>query len=147
MTRAGEEHERRRRTRALIDRMLEQRQQMLLLYEQVAGIAPYRGEQTAPDVLEEFSQVLVDYMAAGHFGLYARIAEGTERRRGVLTVAGELYARIAQTTETAMAFNDAYDRGGKKGLTEELSTWLSKLGEDLAVRIELEDRLIEELLA
>ena len=138
--------ERRSRTRALIDKMMAERQELLLLYEKLAGIAPYAASDPDAAALREFSQVLVDYIASGHFGLYARISDGTERRRGVLSTASELYARIAQTTETAVAFNDAYERAGKQGLTEELSTWLSKLGEDLAVRIELEDRLIEQLM-
>ena len=141
-----ERDERRGRTRTLIDTMLAERQGLLMLYEKVAGIAPYSGGQPDATTLPEFSQALVDYIASGHFGLYGRISEGTERRKGVLSTASELYSRIAQTTETAIAFNDAYERAGKQGLTDELSTWLSKLGEDLAVRIELEDRLIAQLL-
>ena len=35
------------------------------------------------DVLNDFLEILVDYIASGHFGLYRRIAEGTERRSPV----------------------------------------------------------------
>ena len=138
--------ERRRQTRALIDKMLEERQQMLILYERVAGVPPYEKEAAGPNVLREFSQILVDYIAAGHFGLYERIADGKERRRGVVTLAEKLYPRISKTTDSAVGFNDAYERSGKAGLNAELSALLSTLGEELAVRIELEDQLIQEML-
>jgi len=138
--------ERRTRTRALIEKMLAERQQMLVLYERVAGIEPYAEQKPKKELLEEFSQILVDYIAAGHFSLYERIAEGRERRRGVIKLAEELYPRIANTTQAAIDFNDAYEQSPGSGLTEELAVHLSKLGEELAVRIELEDRLIEEML-
>jgi regulator of sigma D len=136
--------ERRQGTRELIARLLEERQQMWVLYERVAGIEPYAHE---PDVrrLEEFVQVLVDYIAAAHFGLYERIVNGEERRRGLFDLARDLYPRIAEITEIAVAFNDKYESGvpvaGKGALVEDLS----KLGESLATRIELEDRLIARL--
>lgn len=141
-----QQQERRSGTRDLIDKMLTERQQMLVLYERVAGVAPYADELAGDDVLREFSQILVDYIASGHFGLYERIADGNERRRGVVQLAQELYPRIADTTRAAVDFNDAYEGSGKSGLSDELAGKLSKLGEELAVRIELEDKLIAEML-
>ena len=83
-----EQRERRSGTRALIDKMLTERQQMLVLYERVAGVVPYGEESVSDELLREFSQILVDYIASGHFGLYERIADGNERRRGVVKLAG-----------------------------------------------------------
>lgn len=142
-----EQRERRSGTRALIDKMLTERQQMLVLYERVAGVVPYGEESVSDELLREFSQILVDYIASGHFGLYERIADGKERRRGVVKLAEELYPRIANTTQAAVAFNDAYEDCSGKGLNEDLAQRLSKLGEELALRIELEDKLIAEMLA
>ena len=139
--------ERRRQTRALIDKMLEERQQMLVLFERVAGVPPYEKEAAGPKVLREFSQILVDYIAAGHFGLYERIAEGKERRQRVVAVAEEVYPRLAETTEAAIAFNDTYEASAKDGLTGAIAAEITGLGEVIATRIELEDRIIAELLA
>ena len=139
--------ERRSGTQALVEKLLEDRSRLLVLYEQLAGVEPYSDGLPTADKVREFSQLLVDYMAAGHFGLYERIAEGKERRQRVVAVADEAYPRIVESTDAAIAFNDTYDRSEKDGLTGELAAQLPTLGELLATRIELEDRVIAELLA
>jgi regulator of sigma D len=126
--------------------MLSERQRMLVLFERLAGVAPYADEMPDDKLLREFSQILVDYIASGHFGLYERISEGKERRRGVVELAEELYPRIANTTQVAVEFNDVYEKMNGESMDGELNNMLSKLGEELAVRIELEDQLITEML-
>ena len=141
-----EQGERRSGTRALIDKMLTERQRMLVLFERLAGVEPYADERPNDTLLQEFSQILVDYIASGHFGLYERINEGKERRRGVVKLADQLYPRIANTTQVAIAFNDVYEKSNGERISSELTQMLSNLGEELAVRIELEDQLISEML-
>jgi len=143
---AQEQRERRSGTRTLIDKMLTERQRMLVLFERVAGVEPYADEMPNDDLLQEFSQILVDYIASGHFGLYERISEGKERRRGIVKLAEELYPRIANTTQVAIEFNDVYEKANGNSISDNLSNMLSKLGEELAVRIELEDQLISEMI-
>jgi len=143
---AQEQRERRSGTRTLIDKMLTERQRMLVLFERVAGVEPYADEMPNDDLLQEFSQILVDYIASGHFGLYERISEGKERRRGIVKLAEELYPRIANTTQVAIEFNDVYEKANGESISDNLSNMLSKLGEELAVRIELEDQLISEMI-
>ncbi|NIM27858.1 MAG: Rsd/AlgQ family anti-sigma factor [Gammaproteobacteria bacterium] len=140
------QHERRSGTRALIDKMLSERQQMLVLFARVARVEPYADEMPNSELLQEFSQILVDYIASGHFGLYERISEGKERRRGVVELAEQLYPRIANTTQVAVEFNDAYEKSNGEDKGGVLTKMLDKLGEELAVRIELEDQLISEML-
>ena len=96
--------ERRDQTRTAIDRLLEERQKVLVHYERVAGVQPFDDDLPSPDLLERFSQLLMDYIASGHFGLYQRITEGTERRQSVIDVVEELYPKIAATTEKALDF-------------------------------------------
>jgi len=141
-----EQRDRRSGTRSLIDKMLSERQRMLVLYERLAGVEPYADELPNDALLEEFSQILVDYIASGHFGLYERISKGKERRRGILDLAEELYPRIANTTQVAIEFNDVCEKSNGERMSGNLSSMLSKLGEELAVRIELEDQLISEML-
>jgi regulator of sigma D len=141
-----EQQDRRSGTRSLIDRMLSQRQKMLVLFERCAGIEPYSDERPNDELLQEFSQILVDYIASGHFGLYERISEGKERRRGIVELAEQLYPRIANTTQVAVEFNDIYEKSNGIEIGGDMLTVLSKLGEELAVRIDLEDQLISEML-
>ena len=90
--------------------------------------------------------MLVDYIAVGHFSLYERIVNGTERRRELAKLALDLYPRIADTTTTALDFNDKYDCGDHFEVTDSFKSDLSHLGEELALRIDLEDKLIAQLI-
>ena len=136
--------DRRSATRELIDHLLKERQEMWVLYERLAGVGPDK-HKAEPGRLEEFAQVLVDYIAAGHFGLYERIVSGQERRKSVVGVAEELYPKIALTTDVSVAFNDKYEGKQPDAVSEELARDLSSLGESLATRTELEDQLIATL--
>ena len=78
--------------------------------------------------------------------LYARVAEGKERRAEVLRIAKESYPRIAEITQRAVDFNDKYDRSEDDPASGALEADLSRLGEELAVRFELEDQLFRALL-
>ena len=114
------------------------------LSERLAGVGPDKRKADL-DRLREFGQVLVDYIAAGHFGLYERIVSGQERRKGVVETAEDLYLKIAFTTDLSVAFNDKYDGKDLDSVTDELARDLSSLGESLATRTELEDELIAKL--
>jgi len=134
--------ERRRGSRDLVEKLISERTEMLATFCRLAGIEPYTANKPVQKLLQEFCQILVDYVAAGHFALYERIVAGTERRRGLSELAVEIYPRIATSTDNALDFNDKYDCGDHCTALESLGADLSRLGEELAVRIELEDRLL-----
>ncbi len=137
--------ERRAGSRELVRKLLAERTEMLVLFCRLAGLEPFKEEKqrtSAQRLLQEFCQVLVDYIAAGHFGLYERIANGSERRQALAELAARYYPRIAETTDAALAFNDKYDCEDHCELTADLANDLSHLGEQLAARIELEDQLL-----
>ncbi len=139
--------ERRNRSRHFVTSLVTERQELLVRFSGLAGgLEPYAPKGKTATLLTQFCQVLVDYIAAGHFGLYERISRGEERRRGVADIAARIYARIAASTEAALAFNDRYD--GEKGCADlsDLADRLSKLGEELATRIDLENQLLERLM-
>ena len=96
-------------------------------------------------MLTEFSQILVDYVSLGHFGVYERILKGNERRTQVLTVAKDIYPEFSATTEAAISFNDKYENLDTMTVFDNLEQELSALGENLAKRIDLEDKLCELL--
>ncbi len=145
-TQAGE---RRTGTQDIVDKLLAERQEVLVLFCRLAGLQnPYdKVGQSSKDLLQEFCQVLVDYSAFSHFEIYQRIVAGEERRAQVIQTAEEVYSRIAEASEVAVAFNDKYDAADHLLNLDHLSQDLSLLGEELAMRIEMEDRIIAALTA
>ena len=137
--------DRRERTHEMVRKLLGERQEMLSMFCRVAGLEPYSDTSPGADVLQEFCQVLVDYSAFGHFEIYERIVAGRERRGQVVSVAREVYPRIAEASEVAVEFNDKYDASHHSLDLQQLDSDLCKLGEELAVRIEMEDRIIQAL--
>ena len=97
-------------------------------------------------MLTEFSQLLVDYISLGHFGIYERLLAGNERRSAVLSLAQDIYPELSKTTDAAIAFNDKYENSAQTLENGDLQQDLSILGENLALRIDLEDRLCAMLL-
>ena len=139
-----EVQERRSQGNELIQHMLKERNQLFSLLLQVSSEDD--GSSQSVNDLEEFVQVLVDYIAAAHFGLYERIIEGKERRKSVSDLAVKIYPRIEKTTEIALAFDEKYNSENDELDLSEFQKDLSLLGEELTARIELEDQLIELLL-
>jgi len=142
----ADNNERRTRTRGMVDKLLIERQEMLALFCQVAGLEPYTPGEMSQRKLRRFCQVLMDYMAFGHFEILARISRGEEKRSSVVKVAEEVYEKILEATEYAVAFNDKYD-SPTDDECKQLQNDLSILGEELAARIELEDRLVAAMTA
>ena len=143
--------DRRARTRKEIKQLINERNEVLSLYCSIAvsdGNKITSADEIDKDTLQEFCQILIDYIATGHFELYSRISEGKERRTDIITLANAIYPRIEKTTLSAVEFNDAYegDREFDSNLKNMLPQQLSTLGEELATRIDLEDKLINTLL-
>jgi regulator of sigma D len=144
-------NERRARTRKEIKQLLEERNNVLSQFYNLAKISEDSAKDSNEtlELLEEFCQELVDYMAIGHFELYRRIEEGNERRNEIIELAEKIMPQINGTTQVAIAFNDIYDN--TESINEDaftkLPNYLAKLGEELATRIDLEDQFINTLLA
>jgi regulator of sigma D len=145
-TQENEIQERRAASYELIQHMLKERNQLLSLLLQVSSDSSENKPAQLGADLEDFIQVLVDYIAAGHFGLYGRIAEGKERRKAVSELAVETYPRIEQTTQIALAFDEKYNLENENRTFDNFAKDVSMLGEELTTRIELEDQLIQLLL-
>jgi regulator of sigma D len=146
---AAQSQERRTGTKRLVERLTSERAEMLARFCQVAGLEPFKQDKSEKPprvLLDEFCQLLVDYIAAGHFSLYERIVNGKERRRDTAKLAEDLYPRINQSTDAAITFNDKYDSEKYPEISDELEGDLSRLGEELAKRIELEDQLLKALM-
>ncbi|MGD8589100.1 MAG: Rsd/AlgQ family anti-sigma factor [Chromatiales bacterium] len=138
--------ERRKGTQEMINKLLSERQEVLVMFCQVAGLEPYTRTQSLDNLLQTFCQILVDYTAFGHFEVFGRIGNGNERRVRVIQMAEEIYPAFVEATETAVNFNDKYDISDHQLVLDRLADDLSELGETLATRIELEDKLVSCML-
>jgi regulator of sigma D len=142
-----QQKERRDGTQDMVQKLLDERQEMLAMFCRVAGLEPFTHKAPNVDLLQEFCALLVDYSAFCHFEIYERIVDGRERRGQVVEVAREVYPRIAEASEAAVEFNDKYDASDHTLDLDQLENDLGRLGEELAIRIEMEDRIIEALTA
>ncbi len=143
--------DRRARLHHTIDALVKLRQDVVISYCRMAGVSAFEerdieNHAIKPDQLRNFCQVMVDYTAMGHFEVYQRIIEGKERRQAVKDVAKEVYPAIAETTDYLVDFNDKFDafEGSPEDL-EMLAEDLSRLGQIIAVRGELEDQILAAL--
>jgi len=140
--------ERRSRSESIEEHLTDERADMLVQFCRIAGVEPWEDQHSAEELksmLQQFCEILVDYLAAGHFGLYQRFIDGEERREEIRALAEKLYPQISETTQMALDFNDKYESEEHKKLDQSFSDDLSKLGQALAVRIELEDQLLSAI--
>ena len=133
--------------RHLVTALQEERSAVWAMYCKMAEMKPFfaDSEKLRP-LLSRFSQLLIDYVSLGHFGIYEHLLTEQQQQAEVLTYANRIYPAFSNTTASAISFNDAYDDGKRNFKTEHLESDLSRLGEHLARRMELEDRLCSMLL-
>jgi regulator of sigma D len=135
--------ERRVRSQQDIGKLVESRNETLTILSDLASKQPFKTDHNTQILLQNFCESLIDYTASAHFQLYRHIDEEKERREPVQKIAGEIYPRISDITQSILDFNDKYDCEDHCSDLTELAHDLSKLGEMLADRIEMEDRLIK----
>lgn len=137
--------ERRYAAKTKLTNLMGARTETLTLYNQLAGMRPFKPDQEIQMALQEFCEALVDYTASAHFQLYRFIDEGTERRTKVLEIAKQVYPSISDTTQQILDFNEKYDCEEHCGDLADLDADLSNLGEILADRILYEDQVISAI--
>jgi regulator of sigma D len=138
--------DRREKTQNLINKLVEERHEMMILFCEIAGVEPYGHGKSVDSLMEEFCQILVDYVALGQFELFKRITDKSERREEVTKIADKMYSKFINAAILAVDFNDKYDTKEKSKIIDDLDADLTKLGATLAVRFELEDQMIMAML-
>lgn len=143
--------DRRARLQATIDSLIKLRQDVVVSYCKLSGVSSFDKRDVENHAinakqLRSFCQIMVDYTAMGHFEVYQRIIEGKERRVAVKQASDEVYPAIAETTDFLVDFNDKYDAfEGSEEDIEMLAKDLSRLGQIIAIRGELEDQILDAL--
>jgi len=129
----------------IIDHWLEERQQLISAFVHL----PEQPVETGlSEQVEQFCELLVDYLSSGHFEVYEQLLrEGSEFDDGSVEEAQKLFPRIQLSTDAALDFNDKYASADilNVRLVQEMAQDLSDLGEQLEERFELEDQMIEVL--
>ncbi|MBN0988350.1 sigma D regulator [Amphritea pacifica] len=129
----------------IIDNWLEERRKLISFF---VSLPQQNVQETLNDKIQEFCQLMMDYISSGHFEVYEQLLkQGSEFNDGSLEKAQALFPKIQASTDAALDFNDIYS--GFEGVTlqemYELTCQLSSLGEALEERFSLEDTMIEIL--
>ena len=127
--------DRRIRTKKEIKQLIAERNTVL---SQLYNLSHYTDDHdtenagTILELLQDFCQDMIDYIATGHFEIYRRIEEGNERRHEILELSDEVFYKISNTTKVAINFNDLYDTSNEFNteILKNLSPQLSELGEN-----------------
>lgn len=128
----------------LVTKLLVARQESLVLFNKLASLKPFSSAKPVQHRLQQFRQSLIDYLALGPFEVYQTLEEQPTDSpyRQARGLARQLYAPLAETTQVALDFHDRYDGALSNTALAELDDELSRLGEQLAERIELEDLIV-----
>ena len=129
-------------SRDIISELLNERQELLVLFCRLMGMEPFASHRPALDRLAQFCQTLVDYAGLAHFELFEKLAAESVVEPSARTTAKELYQPLVDNTQAVVAFNDKYDGADSELDLEDLAGDLSRIGEVLAARFEIEDALI-----
>lgn len=132
-----------------IDSWLDNRQQVIVSYCKLASLPPFESDRsTLPtqQQVQEFCQLLLDYLSAGHFEVYDRIVtESATKNNNNQQLAEQLYPKIAASTDLALEFNDKYADHLSTRQSGPFDLELSALGQALEERFSFEDELINTL--
>ncbi len=137
--------ERRGASQEKLATLVQTRTETLARFSDLVSRRPFEAEPGISEALQEFCEALIDYTASAHFQLYRFLEGSVERRTPVLKLADEVYPQIARTTDAILQFNDKYEKARLEECVDLLSDDLSRLGEALADRIQLEDQMIGAL--
>ena len=90
----------------MIDRWLQERQELIVQYCALTGVHEYSSQSKSSEQrLLKFCQLLVDYLSSGHFEVYYQLIREAEAfDDGSADLAKSLFPTIDGTTEKAMEF-------------------------------------------
>ncbi|QJQ96897.1 MULTISPECIES: sigma D regulator [Halomonadaceae] len=134
----------------LIDRWLDQRREMLVDFVELQEACDTDLEAVSKARIDAFSELLMDYISAGHFEIYPQLREEAKafNDNEALLVAGQLLERLEMSTELVLSFDADYSTPVRcEHYLTRLPAWLERLAKGLTERFALEDQLIGRLHA
>jgi len=126
----------------LIDRWLDERRDLLVNFVELKEACDAELEAVTKERIDAFSELLMDYISAGHFEVYPQL------REEALTLADRLLQRLEMSTELVLDFDADYASPGRvRQHLGRLPAWLARLAHGLTERFSLEDELIGRIHA
>ncbi|WP_428241219.1 sigma D regulator [Gynuella sp.] len=132
----------------VIDRWLNERQELLVRFCSIEGLEEFQSTPTSvSSKIQSFFDILIDYVSAGHFEVYEKLLKQADQYNDDgRTLYDRVYPELQKNTQENLDFADKYATEELcRQNRESLSSDLSKLGEALENRFQLEDQLIEQL--
>lgn len=121
---------------------LDSRQKMMVAFNQICMLRPLSNlsEQEAQKSIEHFCTEVIDYLSFGQFKIFENITKlipsESKDARKVKILLSKIFTSTIQTIE----FHDKYMKSFAMATLEQD---LSKLGEQLAFRLDWEDQLLD----
>lgn len=134
----------------LIDRWLDERRELLVLFVELKEACDVELEAVSKERIDAFSELLMDYISAGHFEIYPQLREEAKafEDHQALLLAEQLLERLELSTELVLAFDADYESPVRvMQHLARLPAWLERLARGLSERFALEDQLIARLHA
>ncbi|MHB0774613.1 sigma D regulator [Halomonas sp. WWR20] len=134
----------------LIDRWLEERREMLVAFMELREACDAELEAVPKARIDRFSELLMDYISAGHFEIYPQLREEANTFNDVeaLALADNLLQRLDVSTQLVLQFDEDYASPIRcQHNLSRLPAWLDRLTKGLTERFALEDQLISRLHA
>ncbi|MYL23745.1 sigma D regulator [Halomonas alkaliantarctica] len=134
----------------LIDRWLEQRKSLLVSFIELKEACDAELEAVSKARIDTFSELLMDYISAGHFEVYPQLAEEAKAfgDESALVIAAKLLERLEMSTEMTLEFDTDFATPIRcQQNLARLPAWIDRLAKGLTERFMLEDQLIARLHA
>ncbi|SEF61925.1 sigma D regulator [Billgrantia desiderata] len=134
----------------LIDRWLDERRELLVSFIELKEACDTELEAVGKPQIDRFSELLMDYISAGHFEIYPQLREEANafEDHEALEIAAKLLERLELSTELVLAFDADFSTPVRcQHFLPRLPAWLDRLAKGLTERFALEDQLIARLHA
>lgn len=121
---------------------LKLRQELIIQFNTLCQLRPFLNSKDTyylEGALISFCQLLLDYMSMGHFQMFEKLLANIENTSTIREFQASHFEALKTTTLNALNFSDSYSTHFKANTLEKD---LSQLGEELALRFDLEDDLI-----
>ena len=133
------------RVELLVQQWLGERQQILrMLFSLRTLVSSDRQRNPLPQRVQQFCQLLMDYVSAGYFEVYRELAREVHNSQPEnRPLVSAILKRLEESTDAALAFNDDFDSSEHiVALQAKLPQRLHELLVKLEERFALEDQLI-----
>lgn len=126
----------------ILCKWLEDRNRLFIALYKLSGIHPYSSTHDSRSI-SRFCEKMIDYLSLGHFRIFEQLSQHNYSSKRAETMHNEL----RNSTQLLVELNEKYSTEKNHEIeNESVQQDLSKLGEYLAERVEIEDRLVACLL-